>query len=190
MAMVILRRALLLVLGIAAGVLALPGASLAVDLHPPGEYEVKAAFLYNFTKYVEWPVPAFRESGDSLVICVLGRDPFGSILDETLRGESVHAKKLAIRRLARVDEAAGCHVLFVSSSEERDVARILKAIEVTSVLTVGEVEGFAERGGIVNLRKEQNKVRFDINVEAAERSGLKISSQLLKLGKIVRSGAE
>ncbi len=169
-------------------VLALHGSVLAADTRPPSEYEVKAVFLYNFTKYVEWPPETFRASGEPLVVCVLGTDPFGSLLDDTVRGETVRDQKLVVRRLTRVEEAAGCALLFVSASEERDMGRTLKSVQGASILTVSEIDGFAERGGIINLRMEQNKVRFEINLEAAERSGLKISSQLLKLGKIVTSG--
>lgn len=192
MAMVTLRRALTTFLLLAAGAIGLLQASPppAAGGQVPGEYEVKAAFLYNFTKYVEWPATAFQEGGDELVICVLGHDPFGDVLDDTVHGESVHGKRLATRRLARVEEGAGCHLLFVSSSETRDLARVLKFVEGTSILTVGETDGFAERGGIINLQKEENKIRFEINVASAERSGLRISSQLLKLGKIVRAGRE
>ena len=190
MAMVTLRRALGLFVIVTLGAIGLLQSAPppAAGAQQPSEYEVKAVFLYNFTKYVEWPPETFRASGEPLVVCVLGTDPFGSLLDDTVRGETVYDKKLVVRRLTRVEEAGGCHLLFVSASEERDVGRILKSVQGTSILTVGEVDGFAERGGIINLRKEQNKVRFEINVETAERSGLKISSQLLKLGKIVKSG--
>jgi len=150
-----------------------------------GEYEVKAAFLFNFAQFVEWPDDAFDDSRSSIVIGILGDDPFGSIIEKTVAGKTVREKKFVIKRFQRVADVERCHILFVSSSEEVRLTDILDAVRSSSVLTVGEMERFAERGGIVNLTKEQNKIRLEINVEAAERAGLKISSKLLKLAKVV-----
>jgi hypothetical protein len=158
-------------------------AALSAETRSPSESDVKAAFLYNFTKYVEWPAESL--SGDSLVLCVFSRDPLGSILDETVRGETVHDRRLTTRRLTQLEQARSCHLLFVAASEEKDLTRVLQVLEGAHVLTVGDGEQFAEHGGMIGFRTEENKVRFDINVEAAERAGLKISSQLLKLGRVV-----
>ena len=148
------------------------------------EYEIKAAFLYNFVKFVEWPAEALPEANPTLNICVLGVDPFGTAL-ESLRNKTVKGKSLAIRRLEGVDDLGGCHVLFISSSEVKKVAEIVRALKGSSILTVGDMERFAERGGIINLVVDRNRVRFDINVGSAERARLKISSQLLKLARVL-----
>jgi len=175
--------------GVTVGALALGAAPARSQGGPPTEAQIKAVFLYNFTKYVDWPVEAFRAAADPLTVCVLGVDPFGSALEDTLRGEAVNDRKLAARHIESVDEAGGCQLLYVSSSEERELTRILKLLQGKPILTVGEMNQFAESGGMINLRTVQNKIRFDINEGAASRAGLKISSQLLKLGRIVSSGA-
>jgi hypothetical protein len=145
------------------------------------EYQIKAAFIYNFVKYVDWP-------GDkkTLTIGVLGRNPFGSALD-ALSGKTVNDRTLTVRRIANVQEARAVDVLFVSSSESEHVRQIIEALRSQPVLTVGEVGGFAQNGGVINFTNEGNKVRFEINPDAAERARLKISSQLLRLAKVVRA---
>jgi len=170
-----------------ASFLALLAASVVVVTAAPGqdaasEYQVKAAFLYNFGRFVQWPAQeeaVFR-------ICVLGEDPFGSALEETLQDKTVHQRKLLARRIERVEEAPGCQILFVSSSEEGHLRQILAALRGRSVLTVSELPRFAERGGMISFRLENNRVRFDINLGATERARLTVSSQLLKLARIVR----
>jgi hypothetical protein len=150
------------------------------------EYRVKAAYLYYFTTFVNWPPEAFHNAGDEVVIGVLGEDPFGAILDETLRGKTVGNRKLVVRRFGNVKDVRESNVLFISSSERDRLASILKVLEGAAVLTVGESEGFASRGGQIAFRTEDKKVRFDINVDAVERAQLKVSAQLMKLGRIVR----
>jgi len=151
-----------------------------------GEYEVKAAFLFNFAKFVEWPADAFDDPKSPIVVGILGDDPFGSIIEKTVAGKTVREKEFVIKRSRRIEDVERCHILFVSSSEEARLREILDKVKNSNVLTVGDTEGFAGRGGIINLTKEQNKVRFEINVDAAKRAGLKISSKLLKLAKVVR----
>jgi len=151
-----------------------------------GEYEVKAAFLYNFAKFVEWPDDALDDSKSPIVVGILGEDSFGSIIDKTVAGKTVCEKKFVIKRFRMIADVERCHILFVSSSEEARLDKILDKVKDSNVLTVGETEGFAERGGIINLTNEQNKIRFEINVDAAKRAGVKISSKLLKLAKVVR----
>ena len=149
---------------------------------PAREYQIKAAFLYNFVKYVDWP----GAGRSTITIGVLGKNPFGSAL-ETLNGKVANGKTLAIRHLAGLQDARGVDVLFVSASESDHVRQIIDAVLQQPVLTVGEVGGFAQSGGIINFTSEGNRVRFEINPDAAERAGLKISSQLLRLAKVVRS---
>lgn len=149
------------------------------------EYQVKAAFLFNFVQFVDWPRERFADAQTPICIGILGEDPFGSVLEDLLRGEKVRDRAFAVRRSATEENLGGCHVVFVSQSERDRTRRILPALADKSILTVGEVEGFASAGGIINFRIEGNRVRFEINPAAAEREGLKISSQLLSLGTIV-----
>lgn len=150
------------------------------------EYQIKAAFLYNFAKFVEWPAGALSERSPTLTFCVLGEDPFGADLDQTIAGKTINGKSLVTRRLKPLQEAEGCHILFISASERRRLPQIFEALQGLSLLTVGESERFARLGGIINFTLEQNKIRFEINVDAAERTGLKLSAKLLKLATIVR----
>jgi len=152
----------------------------------PSEYQVKAAFLYNFAKFVEWPPDLFNDPRRPLVLCVAGEDPFGDFLDGIVQGKTANGHPLAIRRLQREGEARSCHILFISSSERNRVRPVLKSLNGASVLTVGETDGFAQQGGMINLTLEDNRVHFEINVDAAEHAGLKISSKLLSLAKIIR----
>lgn len=147
-----------------------------------GEYEVKAAFIYNFTRFVQWPKA--RASGP-LDICVMGDDPFGSAIDEAVEGKRAAGREIAVTRLDVVEQANACEVLFIAASEEHELERILETLGEAPVLTVGDIDDFAERGGMINLTNEGNHVRFEINVDALERAGLRASSQLLRLATIV-----
>jgi hypothetical protein len=149
------------------------------------EYEIKAAFLFNFARFVEWPAAALGEPEAPLSLCVLGEDPFGLALEETVRGETVRDRRLVVKRVAKVVDAGVCQLVFVSASERAHIPDILGVLAGRSVLTVSEVEDFAARGGIINFVLVDNRVRFEINPDAAEHGGLKISSELLRLGRIV-----
>ena len=152
----------------------------------PSEYQIKAAYLYYFSTFVEWPPDAFARNGDDLVIGVLGEDPFGEILDNTIRGKAVYNKRLIVKRFESIKDARESHILFISTSEQGRLPNILEALKGANVLTVGEIDGFASRGGGIGFRMEGRKVRFDINVAAVERSRIKVSAQLMKLGRIVK----
>ncbi len=153
---------------------------------PPTEYEVKAAYLYQFGKFVEWPEGAAGRAADPFAICVLGADPFESVLDETISGRSVQGKKAVAKRLANPNEAANCNILFISSSEQNHLAEILNIVHGKSILTVGDVNTFCPRGGMICFQMEQQKVRFAINVPALEQANLKVSSQLLKVARLIK----
>src|SRR3989475_1678331 len=148
-------------------------------------HQVEAAFLFNFAKFVTWLDDSFERSGSSLIIGVLGEDPFGAVLEETVRDKTVMGKKLAVKRFARIQDAVKSHILFLSSSDESQLLPMLKVLEKATVLTVSDMEEFAERGGMVAFTVEAQKVRFNVNVGAASRAGLKMGSQLLKLARIV-----
>jgi YfiR/HmsC-like len=147
------------------------------------EYPLKAAFLFNFVKFVEWPADAFAGERSPLAICVYGTDPFGDTLDNVVRGETVGERGLIVQRPDALEDLRDCHVLFVSRSERSRLPEVLSRVQGAPVLTVGDTDGFLKAGGVINFVLEENKVRFQINPEAAERSQLKISSKLLRLAK-------
>jgi hypothetical protein len=151
----------------------------------PTEYEVKAAYLYNFGKFVEWPAKA-RTADDSFTICVLGQDPFGTTFDTTIAGESISGRKVVIKRVAKPQDALSCRILFISSSEESRLKEIVATLDTASVLTVSDIPQFTRRGGMIQFVVEANKVRFEVNLTIAERAGLILSSQLLKVAISVR----
>ena len=145
------------------------------------EYHLKAVFLYNFVQFTEWPTNAFSSTNSPVVIGVLGDDPFGSSLEETVRNETTHGRRVAVQRYRRVEDIQECHVLFISRSETRKTGEILARLESRNILTVGETESFAESGGMIGFVVEKNKVRFKINAPAARRVNLTLSSKLLRL---------
>jgi hypothetical protein len=147
------------------------------------EYQVKAAFLYNFAKFVDWPAEAFSGSGAQLVIGVVGDDPFGGALDQAINGKSIGGHSLTIRRLKWGQDLRSCHILFISSSERKRLPQIIQSVRGASVLTVGDVDGFNQQGGIINFVLESSKVRFEINARASDQVRLRISSKLLALAK-------
>ena len=155
----------------------------------PSEYQVKAAYLYNFGRFVKWPAGVAAGKTDSFPVCVLGRDPFGSILDSTLAGEALEGKPVAIRRIASGQDAADCRILFVSSTEEHHLKEILAAIDQAGVLTVSDIPGFSRRGGMIQFVMEGDRVRFEINLATAESARLVLSSELLKVAAAVRRNA-
>ena len=149
------------------------------------EYEIKAAFLYNFIKFIDWPSEVLPETSDTMTVCVLSDDPFGEAL-ESIKGKTVKGRRLAIRRIEPVRDLESCHVLFIGAAEEKRLPQVMQSLRGSSVLTVGEMERFVQSGGIINFVVERNKVRFEINVNSAERARLKLSSQLLSLARVVR----
>jgi hypothetical protein len=151
----------------------------------PSEYQLKAAFLFNFAKFIEWPQHAFATPQAPFTICVFGKDPFGSSLDEALADKKIGDRSILIQRPKDKMELRHCQIAFVSSSETERVADIVEGLQGTSVLLVGESGGFAESGGTIEFMLEQGHVRFSINPDAAEHANLRLSSKLLALAKIV-----
>lgn len=157
----------------------------------PTEYQVKAVFLFNFSQFVDWPPPAFSHQQAPLGICVLGSDPFGTGLDEIVRGESVNGRPLSVRRYGRVEDVAdACHILFIGRSERERSAQILASLQGRSILTVGDFEGFARAGGVIRFVTVGNKIRLHVNLEAAKAANLTISSKLLRPAYIVGPGED
>ena len=153
--------------------------------NPSREYAIKAAFLYNFAKFVEWPSNAFTDNKAPVRLCVLGKDSFGIALD-SLEGKTIHGRKLTIERLNCTEDLTICHILFISETEKKQLANIFDHVKYSSVLTVGDTENFAGLGGIINFTMVKKKIRFQINLAAADRAELKISSKLLKLADIIK----
>ena len=155
----------------------------------PAEYEVKAAYLYNFGRFVEWPGKVASDKSDSFRICVLGQDPFGRILDKALSGETIDGKHVVAKRITKPLEAVDCRILFISSSEEKRLNDTLMAIDKAGVLTVSDMPEFLQRGGMIQFVLDSNRVRFEINLTAAENASLTLSSELLKVAKAVRKSS-
>ncbi len=167
--------------------LLLPGMRGSAQATPSREYQVKAVFLFNFTQFVDWPLTAFSSDSTPLVIGVLGDDPFGSYLDDIVRGEQVNSRKLTVQRYRRTADVKVCQVLFLSRSEEKNFGKALAALKGADVLTVSDADGFASQGGMIQLSTENGKIRLKINVDAAKASSLIISSKLLRSAEIVAS---
>ena len=161
------------------------------------EYQIKAAFLYNFIQFVDWPKEKVADSNQPIIIGIIGRDPFGNVF-ESLKNKKIKGKSVVIRRVKtfeelkkngeledKINELKKFHVLFICSSENKNLKQIIDPIKTNNILTVGETDNFLESGGIINFVLEEKKVRFEINLDAANTSKLKISSQLLRLAEKV-----
>jgi YfiR/HmsC-like len=149
------------------------------------EYQVKAAYLFNFAKFVEWPTGAFRSPNSPLVICVLGLNPFGSDLEGSIAGKTVGGHRLKISNLPHGLDASSCQIVFIASSEKGQMREILQSLTGASVLTVGDTSGFTDDGGMINFVLEGERVRFEANVDAAEHAHLRLSARLLTVAKLV-----
>src|SRR5216683_4298671 len=158
----------------------LPGQSI-------DEYQVKAAFLYNFAKFVEWPAQAFTGPDEPISICIFGQNPFGRSLDDAVRGKVVEGRAFVVLKLSDFRQSGACKILFISSSERKSVRALLAQVKTGGILTVGETEGFAAEGGVVDFTLDEGRVRIEINVQAAEQQWLRISSKLLSLARIVKN---
>ncbi len=152
------------------------------------EYELKAAFLFNFVQFIDWPDSAFADKDSPFSIGVLGDDPFGDALDNIIAGQTAHNRKLIARRSKNLDDLKSCQMLFICASERERIGDVLKNLNNNAVVTVADSDGFIQSGGIINFFLQSNKIRFEINLDAASRRGIKISSQLLRLAKVTGSG--
>ena len=175
MRMVLVRKAAVVM----AMVLANSAIAQTVD-----EYHMKAAFVFNFAKFIQWPPEVFKTPGDPLVICVLGQDQMTNSLREAARGNAIDGRKVVVRQVSVGQLSCECNILFVSSLANKHFRSWLK--ESAGVLTVGETPGFASDGGVINFKLEDGRVRFEINVAAAERQQLHISSKLLSLAQVLK----
>jgi len=168
---------------------ALSGVRLAsTETNPTSEYQVKAAFLYHFAQFVEWPEETFKDANSPVTYCTLGEDPFHGSLDAALHGKTIGARSFRVQHFKQPQVIQGCQVLFIGAGEKKLLPAILAGVNGSSVLTVGESEHFAQEGGMIGFCLEENKIRFEINLETAQKSKLKISSRLLALAKSVIGG--
>jgi hypothetical protein len=165
---------------------AFPSGTFAQNAKPT-QYDVEAAYLYRFGNFVQWPASANRDRPKRFPICVLGRDPFGPVLDQMVKQSDIDGIPLSAKRIASAHDALGCRIVFVSSSENRRLDQDLADLRTTPVLTVSSIPDFMQRGGMIQFVIIDRRVRFEINISNAERAGLKLSSQLLKVAVAVRS---
>lgn len=152
---------------------------------PTAEYQVKAAYLFNFGQFVEWPLQAYDSPSAPFVIGVVGDDPFGSTLDEVVAGESLGGRPLVVKRFRKAEDISACNILFIGRSEAARLDETLKALKGRSVLTVTDIAGAERRGAIIVLVNDNNRIRMRINVAAAKASNLVISSKLLRPAEVV-----
>ena len=171
-------------LGLAFATLAGPAPARANQDTLLREYDVKAAFLYNFITFTEWPDSAFAAPDSPFVIGVLGLDPFGSSLDRLVAGEQVGKHPIVVKRFRRIDDARGSNLLFIAASEGSRVGPLLRRLQGTKILTVGEVTGFAEQGGAIGFVTAGN-VHLEVNAQAVKSAGLNLSSKIMRLARVV-----
>jgi len=188
-----LRRLGILIVALSVSLSWAPGA-LAQDRDSSNssEYLIKAGFIFNFAKFVEWPQTTFAQPDSPIVIGILGTDPFGAIIDQIVQDKKIGGRGFVVKRLkwgADPKDLKECKILFVGASERMHIDELVQIVRGLPILTVGETPGFAERGGVIRLVLEDNKVRFEVNVDAAHQAGLTISSRLLTLARIIQQAA-
>ena len=159
--------------------------ALGTQAQSATEYQVKAAFLFNFAKFVEWPADAFASADAPLQICVLGQDPFGHDFEQAIEEKTVIGHRLEIIHPSGLPQAKACQIIFVAASEGPHLREILRALRGASVLTVGDSAGFARMGGIINFVLDDSRVRFEINLQAADRAHVKLSARLLMVARLI-----
>lgn len=152
----------------------------------PSDYQVKAAYLYNFGRFVEWPSDGAATKGNPFTVCILGQDPFGSDLDTILAGETIGGKQVVAKRISSPQESVSCHILFLSSIEANRLGKIIDILDKEAVLTVSDMPEFSQRGGMIQFVLEGNRVRFEVNLAATQRAHLTLSSELLKVATTVK----
>jgi hypothetical protein len=183
-------RGVLLQRIVAAAVWLLFAGSSAIGQEKPSEYQVEAAYLYNFGRFVEWPARSTTVQTGAFNICVLGEDPFGQALDATLTGETIGNQRVAARRISSLQMSADCQILFISSSEANRLNKIMEALDKSAVLTVSDIPQFSQHRGMIQFVLEGNRIRFEVNLTATQRAGLTMSSELLKVATVVRRNTQ
>ena len=154
------------------------------------EYQVKAVFLFNFAQFVEWPSSAFADADSPMTIGVLGTDPFGNYLDDTVKDERIKGRSLLVQRFRRWEEIKACHILFVSRSQSNQLEQIVGGLAGKNVLTVGDFDGFAQRGGMIRFLTDNGRVRLRIRLDAVKAANLVVSSKLLRPSQLIGPGKD
>lgn len=182
----ILHRPLLFALGC----LAILVTSSLADEPAVSEDELKAAYLYNFTRFIEWPKDSFKSENDRIEVAIYENESFARVLSTLLKDKKAHGRSFKVKNISSVSEAKTAHVLFIPKEKSRQAAELLEALQATPVLTVGESPQFLQQGGVINLRFQDNQLRFEINAGAAEKAKLQVSSQLMRLGTNVKKAGD
>jgi YfiR/HmsC-like len=162
------------------------GVAAGTQEQPLDEYQVKAAFIYNFAKFVTWPQESFASATDPINICIFGQNPFGHWLYDTISGRAIEGRGLTVRNIAAPGEASSCHILFVDTAQDKRSLAALRESKLAGILTIGESSAAENAGVIVDFRLDGGRIRFDINLQAALQEKLQISSRLLNLARIVK----
>jgi hypothetical protein len=187
------RRLQILIVALSISLSWAPGAfAQSPEASDSSEYLIKAGFIFNFAKFVEWPSNAFAQPDSPIVIGILGTDPFGTIIDKIVQDKKIGTRGFVVKRLkwgADLKELRECKILFIGASERAHMDELVQMLRGLPVLTVGETPGFAERGGVIRFVLEDNRVRFEVNVVAARQADLTISSRLLTLARIIQQSA-
>jgi len=178
------RQRLLIAIAIAFGLHAF--CFTQAQIPKPTDNAVKATYLYNFARFVAWPTEGTAAKANSVTICVLGQDPFGSALDSTLAGETIGTQRVIARRISDALEADNCQILFISSSEARRLNQIFETLDKKAILTVSDIPQFSQHRGMIQFVLADNRIRFEVNLAAAQRAGLILNSELLKVAITVR----
>ncbi len=185
-----LRRLGILIIALSLSLSWAPGAlAQDRDSSDSSEYLIKAGFIFNFAKFVEWPPTTFAQPDSPIVIGILGTDPFGTIIDHIVQDKKIGGRGFVVKRLkwgAEAKDLRECKILFVGASERAHIDELVQIVKFLPILTVGETPGFAEHGGVIRFVVEDNRVRFEVNVDAARQGGLTISSRLLTLARIIQ----
>jgi len=185
---VLVCRTWLTAVTLAWGLLGIPGA--LAQSPKPTDYDVKAAYLYNFGRFVEWPGKVEATQGGSFTVCVLGQDPFGPSLDTTLAGETIGGKAVVAKRISSAQESGNCQILFLSLTEASRLNKIITDLDKKAVLTVSDMPQFVKGGGMIQFVLEEKRIRFEVNLTATQRAGLTLSSELLKVATVVRKNPQ
>jgi len=159
--------------------------SFAADPQTLTEYQIKAGFFFNFTRFVDWPESAFVSTSSPILVCVLGETPLTDLLTDVALGKVVNGRAVSIRRVKASDDLRRCNLLFISAEEERHTAEILASLKKTNTLTVGESPGFTQAGGMINYSIQENRVKLELNLDATTRAGLKVNSKLIAVSRLV-----
>ena len=166
--------------------LCVPG-SIGLQAQAPGqsgEYQLKAVFIFNFTQFVEWPASALPSDGSPFVIGILGENPFNNYLEQVISGEKINSHPIVIQRYTKIEDIKTCHILFINLADARKQEQVLAGLKERRILTISESNSFLQSGGMVRLFTKDNKIKFQVNIEATNAANLVVSSKLLRLADI------